>query len=291
MIENSFAAPLEIVLEWYRWGVAVAFAITLVATLWIFFDSTSKNYEATIWRVGSLLAALVVIPSAILGFFPELSVGLGALPVLLAILGMIATIGSLIVLVLYTAGIGVHPLDLSEGELEFDSLPALEEAPPSQVPTPVGIKPAVSPMDSDISDLIPEVPLDLDGETQEDEPEALFPLGWIVLMDGHRAGQEFRLRELIDIGRDSKHNDVSIDDPAISRQHARVRQEEGFFVLYDLASANGIMVNGETVQRHVLQQGDRIVVGQNTFGFMHVFEENDERDEPDLRIETENREV
>jgi len=61
--------------------------------------------------------------------------------------------------------------------------------------------------------------------------------------------------------------DVVVDDAGASRQHARIRRTEGGFVLTDLGSTNGTMVNGEPIQEHVLEHGDRITIGETELEF------------------------
>ncbi|MDX2708277.1 FHA domain-containing protein [Streptomyces sp. PA03-6a] len=62
-------------------------------------------------------------------------------------------------------------------------------------------------------------------------------------------------------------NTVVIASVSVSRLHAEVRREGHGFVLYDRASSNGTRVNGERVTSHVLQPGDEISIGDETFGF------------------------
>jgi len=61
--------------------------------------------------------------------------------------------------------------------------------------------------------------------------------------------------------------DVVVDDAGASRQHARIRRTESGFVLTDLGSTNGTMVNGEPIQEHVLEHGDRITIGETELEF------------------------
>jgi pSer/pThr/pTyr-binding forkhead associated (FHA) protein len=110
----------------------------------------------------------------------------------------------------------------------------------------------------------------------------------VVALNGPQIGRTYRLKDLADIGRDSKHNNIRLDDRTISRQHARIRQEDGDFVIYDLVSANGVNVNGEAVQRHTLENGDRISIGQIELGFMRVQEESTE---PGMKQTAENGQV
>ncbi|WP_431964512.1 FHA domain-containing protein [Actinacidiphila sp. bgisy160] len=62
-------------------------------------------------------------------------------------------------------------------------------------------------------------------------------------------------------------NTVVIASVSVSRLHAEVRREGHGFVLYDRGSSNGTRVNGERVTSHVLQPGDEIAIGDETFGF------------------------
>lgn len=66
-------------------------------------------------------------------------------------------------------------------------------------------------------------------------------------------------RALVTIGR-RVDNDVIIDSPVVSRQHAHVRWRHGRFVLYDVGSRGGVAVNGERCQECVLQPGDLITL-------------------------------
>jgi pSer/pThr/pTyr-binding forkhead associated (FHA) protein len=62
------------------------------------------------------------------------------------------------------------------------------------------------------------------------------------------------------IGRGAE-NDVVIDDPAISRLHARVEHEAGVYRVVDLGSTNGTTVDGVALrpwQPHVLAHGSTI---------------------------------
>ena len=62
-------------------------------------------------------------------------------------------------------------------------------------------------------------------------------------------------------------SDVVVEDAGVSRQHARIRRTESGFVLTDLGSTNGTMVNGEPIQEHVLEHGDRITIGETELEF------------------------
>jgi hypothetical protein len=68
------------------------------------------------------------------------------------------------------------------------------------------------------------------------------------------------------IGR-SRDSDLTLDDPNVSRRHAELRREDGAWVVADLASTNGVKVNGRRVAEHRLVPGDEITVGLETLHF------------------------
>jgi transcriptional regulator with GAF, ATPase, and Fis domain len=69
-------------------------------------------------------------------------------------------------------------------------------------------------------------------------------------------------------------NALPVVDPSVSRKHCLFRREEdGRFQIKDLASRNGTVVNGVTVQEHWLRHGDEIAIGDSAFLFL-LEEEN-----------------
>jgi ABC-2 type transport system ATP-binding protein len=69
--------------------------------------------------------------------------------------------------------------------------------------------------------------------------------GTLRVISGARAGESFAVdRELL-IGREG--SDIAIDDPELSRRHARVRAVAGGIELEDLGSSNGTFVDGTRI--------------------------------------------
>ncbi len=68
-------------------------------------------------------------------------------------------------------------------------------------------------------------------------------------------------KERISIGRRS-HNDLVIDDLAISSEHAAIVTIRDDSFLEDLDSTNGTQVNGQPVKKHFLQDNDVIGLAQ-----------------------------
>ncbi len=288
---SVFPIPTALIDGWYSWGVAIAFAVTFVTTLWIFFDSQSNGYQASLWRWLSLLAAIIVIPSVILSFSPALKAGLSeAFVDALALAGMVATIVSLFSLLLYGLGVGVTVIETASSPVAGSTppfsdangmAPANTRTRPATHPTPTpprGVQPTTKE-----KPVTPQRITPTGSETIriKNAYETDLPLAWVVALNGPQAGQEYRLQKITDIGRESDHNDVVLNDPTISRQHARIRYEKGAFVIYDLASANGVFINGEQVQRRVIAHGDRIKLGQMMLGVLMVREDFDTETAPD----------
>jgi pSer/pThr/pTyr-binding forkhead associated (FHA) protein len=62
------------------------------------------------------------------------------------------------------------------------------------------------------------------------------------------------------IGR-SLENDIVLEDPGVSRRHAQIRWRNGRFVLLDLGSRAGTLVNDRPISEHELTSGDIITLG------------------------------
>ena len=90
----------------------------------------------------------------------------------------------------------------------------------------------------------------------------------LAITRGPGVGQVFALSETsaTSIGR-SRANDIQVEDVSISGQHCRVRPEDGQFVLHDLKSTNGTLVNEKKVVRHVLAEGDVIRLGETSLQY------------------------
>lgn len=89
----------------------------------------------------------------------------------------------------------------------------------------------------------------------------------LVLEEG-RVGRSVRIRrEVVTVGR-LPECDVVVADPGASRRHAQIRHQDGSYVLTDLGSTNGTLVNNEFVNgSRALQQGDRITIGNTVLEF------------------------
>jgi predicted component of type VI protein secretion system len=75
-------------------------------------------------------------------------------------------------------------------------------------------------------------------------------------------------KERTTIGR-KPHNDIQIDNLAISGEHAVVITILNDSFLEDLGSTNGTFVNGQSVKKHFLQNGDTIELGKYRLKYLN----------------------
>ncbi|HSK92236.1 MAG TPA: DUF3662 and FHA domain-containing protein [Euzebyales bacterium] len=75
-----------------------------------------------------------------------------------------------------------------------------------------------------------------------------------------QAGQHITLPNEAVIGR-MPGCDVQLDDPSVSRRHARISRASNGWLIEDLGSTNGITVNGASVEREYLSGGEDIELG------------------------------
>lgn len=88
----------------------------------------------------------------------------------------------------------------------------------------------------------------------------------LVLIDGDRVTDTFRLHSTTTIGR-LPECEVVLTDPGASRRHAQIVRRDDGFVVTDLGSTNGTLVNGEPVRERLLADRDRITIGSTVLEF------------------------
>lgn len=85
---------------------------------------------------------------------------------------------------------------------------------------------------------------------------------FFVGLDGTERSYRLQTHRPFTVGRDPG-NDIILRDPKVSRHHAEIVFERGFFVLHDLASANGTYVNGKRVRVAPLTHGAKVRMGNS----------------------------
>ncbi len=135
----------------------------------------------------------------------------------------------------------IFETDSSVGQGEYACEATLAEGPPTPGP-------------------MPSQPAARRTRTASGEPR-------LILIQNGKPARTFPLaKQRVIIGRLGE-SDIVLADPGVSRRHAEVRAEDGQYVISDLGSTNGTMVNESTIGERVLQEGDRITVGKTVLEF------------------------
>ncbi len=110
---------------------------------------------------------------------------------------------------------------------------------------------------------------------EESEESENIPENAFLIVEGVRV---HALNEsVVNIGRRLE-NQLVIDDPRVSRNHAQLRAIKGRFVLFDLNSTGGTFVNGQRTSQTVLYPGDIISLA----GVALIFGQDNPPPRPDL---------
>ena len=92
-----------------------------------------------------------------------------------------------------------------------------------------------------------------------------------MLVDKAHPDRRYDLRGTINVGR-AQENQIVLQDPTVSRNHAWIKLQGEDFLVFDVGSANGTFVNEERVEApRSLQNGDVVRFGDAAFVFTKVF--------------------
>ncbi|GIX04785.1 MAG: hypothetical protein KatS3mg114_0654 [Planctomycetaceae bacterium] len=121
------------------------------------------------------------------------------------------------------------------------------------------------------------------------ELEERHPVGQasLLVVTGPEQGTRFELRSdaPVCLGR-APENPLRLYDQEVSRLHAEIQPSPEGFWLIDRRSSNGTYVNGQRIERHLLHDGDQIVVGRTLLRFEHRdYRERDVAARPQVEID------
>lgn len=94
----------------------------------------------------------------------------------------------------------------------------------------------------------------------------------LTFIGGSQVGRRVLLADdSITLGR-SHGSTIMINDPAVSRLHVKIQYDpqSSVYVVNDLGSSNGTLVNGKTIKTSVLSEGDKIIIGQTVLRFSWI---------------------
>jgi pSer/pThr/pTyr-binding forkhead associated (FHA) protein len=84
----------------------------------------------------------------------------------------------------------------------------------------------------------------------------------LTMISGPTAGTEYPLEGARTIAGRSGKAEIQLDDGSVSSEHAAFELDATGFGVRDLASTNGVLVNGKPVLSTALEHGDRIRLGE-----------------------------
>ena len=113
--------------------------------------------------------------------------------------------------------------------------------------------------------------VEIDGNSQrrsqsalrsEVEPLPVEHQAKLVVVSNNLAGREYYLNRVeMLIGREQSENDLVINHRSISRNHAKIVWKNGEFTIFDLSSANGVLIGGSPFGAARLVRGSIIQMG------------------------------
>ena len=100
----------------------------------------------------------------------------------------------------------------------------------------------------------------------EKQDQPLLPQQAYLIVDGQQP--KMLNTPIVSIGRHSS-NDIVIQEPQVSRKHLQLRAEKGSYLLFDLSSTGGTLINNKIVSSAKLKPGDVIKIGKTLLIYSH----------------------
>lgn len=244
--------------QFYRWylegldglgGWLVFFLVAVAAVVWLLYDSSARRLPALGWRLGTVLTASLLLPTLLWRFtsgdtrstldpFREAIFYLGLVG------GVIPPMVALGYSVTFRELVGCpqgHVFPRALGECPDASHYPASAPAASPAARPEGVEQPTPP---------------LRGRATRPKAHA-----WLVSEDG----RSYQLNlQVTTIGKSSRNDMQVTSDSTLSRQHAKIFEENGHFRITDLGSTNGTRVNGEKVRAPLLLEPDDVIeLGDN----------------------------
>ena len=90
----------------------------------------------------------------------------------------------------------------------------------------------------------------------------------LVVVYGGNLGKAYYLQQPEQIIGRSPTADIQLDEESISREHARLAVGHKVTTVCDLDSTNGLFINGHRMQHAILQDGDRLHLGETVLKYL-----------------------
>ncbi|MCT4642225.1 MAG: FHA domain-containing protein [Bacteriovoracaceae bacterium] len=89
----------------------------------------------------------------------------------------------------------------------------------------------------------------------------------LVCLNGENKGYAYFLVSKRSVMGRSDNADIRVLDIKSSREHAEIVRTSNNIIITDLGSHNGLVVNDLKIKQHVLEDGDKIIIGQTIYRF------------------------
>jgi len=246
-------------------GWVIFLLLALAALFYVWYDSSNRNLQAKGWRTGVLILALLLLPTVLYRFTVSYRqfldyitcIGAGNTPVvcvndfgsppmapyyeLIFYLGLVGGLLAVAVGVAYYVNFQGVSVSVPR-QFAPPPAPAYPYAPPRREPQ--------MPRQEPLPPVAPQ------------RPKKALTHAWLVAKDGRShqlcAGET-------SIGR-SADNDIYITgDTTLSKQHAKIVEQNDHYRIIDLGSTNGTRVNGNWLrQPMLLESDDEVQFGDHT---------------------------
>jgi ATP-binding cassette, subfamily B, bacterial len=154
------------------------------------------------------------------------------------------------------------PLELANHQAH---VPPARRVPPEPSPIPVAVQPQLQPIRIPTPPPVTPFPLTQRvgnmQQVQQSSPQPVpCPKARVLIeLDGKIIGERLLNKPILTIGRLSS-NDVQVPSQRVSRMHAKIRGENGSWLIEDAESANGLLYRGNRIERLVLSDGDKVYI-------------------------------
>lgn len=127
--------------------------------------------------------------------------------------------------------------------------------------------------ESGTNNILPETLVLSDGKTNENRLRVRKTK--LLVINGAQQGHEFIVnRDTFTIG-SSQHNDLTLRDSTVSKRHCEISVEQSGYLIRDLDSTNGTLVQGVRVSSAHLAPGSEIQLGKTRIVFCPLQDAND----------------
>ena len=238
---------------WFNWGAIIFLVVAILLAALVLFDTYARRVQAMVWQLGVILPLLLILPSVIYktqlpaGYTYELQ---GLYPTdynstgqIFLWLGLIAGLYAIVITIGYFMTLSMRERPAQQGPIFINGINGGGGQNPRGGNRNGGVPPGPPP-----------------------------PVSSGRLYVRLNGGHEYRLN----VGRNTigraTNNTIVLDDPDISREHAYVTEQQGFFIIGDRGSTHGTYLNGQKVRTDSqLQDGDELVFGTSVSALFKKF--------------------